>query len=34
VLEAIGPDPQAALNELETLMLSLRDEERASQVNS
>jgi phosphotransferase system HPr (HPr) family protein len=34
VLEAIGPDAQEALNELETLLLSLRDEERASQVNS
>ena len=33
VLEAIGPDAQEALNELETLLLRFRDEERASQGN-
>jgi phosphocarrier protein HPr len=29
VLEAIGPDEQEALNKLELLLLSFRDEERA-----
>ena len=29
VLEAIGPDEDEALNKLELLLLSLRDEERA-----
>jgi phosphotransferase system HPr-like phosphotransfer protein len=33
VLEAIGTDAQEALNELETLLLRFRDEERASQGN-
>jgi phosphotransferase system HPr (HPr) family protein len=33
VLEAIGPDAQEALNELEMLLLRFRDEERASQGN-
>jgi phosphocarrier protein len=33
VLEAIGPDAQEALNELETLLLRFRDEERAPNGN-
>ena len=33
VLEAIGPDAQEALNELELLLLRFRDEESASREN-
>jgi phosphotransferase system HPr-like phosphotransfer protein len=31
VLEAVGPDEQEALNELEALLLRLRDEEGGAQ---
>ena len=33
VLEAVGPDEQEALNELEALLLRLRDEEGGAQGN-
>ena len=33
VLEAVGPDEQEALNELEALLMRLRDEEDGAQEN-
>ena len=33
ILEAVGPDEQEALNELEALLLRFRDEEDAAQGN-
>ena len=33
VLEAVGPDEQEALNELEALLLSFRNEEDGAQEN-